>query len=115
MTAADLTGVLGARKPNGELRPLLDTLRAGVNDPDVLFASACAGGLGEWGDTVSVPLLARAYATRGKDAEADARISIRDALRALAGRAFADSVEQANPVPQPAASYPSGYEGPPKQ
>ena len=50
------------------------------------------------GDSASVPDLARAYATRLTGADADARVSIRDALRRLAGRAFADSVERVHPV-----------------
>jgi cyclophilin family peptidyl-prolyl cis-trans isomerase/HEAT repeat protein len=115
MTAADLAGTLGHRKPDGALRPLLDTLRAGVLDRDVLFAASCAGALGDWGDTASVPMLAHAYATRGRDADADARIGIRDALRALAPKAYADSVEAANPLPKPPTSYAADFQDPPKE
>ena len=71
----------------------------------MLISAASSGALADAGDTASVPLLARAYSTRGHDADADARIGIRDALRTLAGRAFADSVEQAHPAPAAPASY----------
>jgi cyclophilin family peptidyl-prolyl cis-trans isomerase/HEAT repeat protein len=115
MTAADIAGELGHRKPNGALRPLLDTLRAGVRDSDILYAASCAGALASWGDTASVPMLARTYATRGKDADADARIGIRDALRELAGRAFADSVEHAHPQPAPPVKYAADFQDEPKE
>ena len=115
MTAAELTGVLGARAPRGALRPLLDTLRAGVGSADVLYASACAGALADWGDSTSVGLLAAAYAGRGKDADADARLSIRDALRQLAGRAFADSVERTFPAPHAARTYAKDFQDAPRE
>ncbi len=114
MTTADVAGTLGHRAP-GPLAPILDTLRAGVDDRDVLYASACAGALAEWGDTASVPRLAHAYGTRGKDADADARVSIRDALRQLAGRAFADSVERANPVKSARTRYAKDFEREPRE
>ena len=57
--------------------------------------------------------LASAYATRGHDADADARLAIRDALRALAGRAFADSVEHAHPTPAPPVQRDSAFFTPP--
>src|SRR5262249_36749131 len=47
------------------------------------------------------------------DADADARIGLRDALRTLAGRAFADSIERAHPVPSPRPSYPDSFFAPP--
>jgi cyclophilin family peptidyl-prolyl cis-trans isomerase/HEAT repeat protein len=99
MTAAEVAGELIGRTHSPELAKLLEPLRAGVNDPNVLLSAAASGALADAGDTASVPLLARAYSTRGHDADADARIGIRDALRALAGRAFADSVERAHPAP----------------
>ena len=101
MTAADVIGSLYARTRHESLAPLLESLRRGVGSDDMLLCAAAAGALGEAGDTASVPLLASAYAERGHDADADARIAIRDALRALAGRAFADSVERAHPEPAP--------------
>ena len=58
---------------------------------------------------LSVTLLAGAYATRGHDADADARIGIRDALRALAGRAFADSVERVHPSPAAPERYDDSF------
>ena len=85
MTAADVAGAVGKRADKLSIT-LRDTLRAGLLDPDVLYASACAGALGEWGDTPSVRRLALAYAARGKDADADARQAIRDALRQLASK-----------------------------
>jgi cyclophilin family peptidyl-prolyl cis-trans isomerase len=99
MTAAEVAGVLLGATHHKTLQPMLADLRTGVGDTDVLISSACAGALADAGDTVSVPLLAAAYATRGHDADADARIGIRDALRTLAGRAFADSIERAHEPP----------------
>ena len=115
MTAASLAGEMGGRAPHGPLRSLLDTLRAGVRSPDVLYASACAGALGDWGDSASVPLLARTYAERGKDADADARQSIRDALRQLAGRVFADSVERVHPQSAAPVRYARDFQDPPRE
>ncbi len=99
MTAADVAGALIGRTHHPAFEPLLGALRAGVDARDLLLSAACSGALGDAGDTVSVPRLAAAYATRGHDADADARNAIRDALRALAGRAFADSVERTHPAP----------------
>lgn len=113
MTTADLLGRLGPKSP--ALRPLLDTLRAGVNDADVLYASACAGALGEWGDSASVGLLAKAYAVRGKDADPDARQAIRDALRQLAGRAVADSVERANAPKRERSRFAKDFQDAPRE
>jgi cyclophilin family peptidyl-prolyl cis-trans isomerase/HEAT repeat protein len=109
MTAAEVAGVLLGATHHKSLSPLLADLRRGVGDADVLIAAACAGALADAGDTVSVPLLASAYATRGHDADADARIGIRDALRTLAGRGYADSVERANPVPAPPVKYDDAF------
>src|SRR2546427_596341 len=83
------------------LAMLWDARRAGAADPDILLSAARSGALADAGDAASVPLLAHAYATRGHDADADARIGIRDALRTLAGRAYADSIERAHPAPGP--------------
>ncbi len=105
MTAADVAGVLIGRTHHEAFAPLLDSLRAGVDDRRILLAAACAGALADAGDSASIPRLAAAYAARGLDADSDARISIRDALRALAGRAFADSIEKAHPTPAPEEKY----------
>lgn len=105
MTAAEVAGVLIGRTHHEAFAPLLDSLRAGLDDSRILLAAACAGALADAGDSASVPRLAAAYAARGLDADSDARISIRDALRALAGRAFADSVEKAHPTPEPEEKY----------
>src|SRR5262249_45501135 len=99
MTAAEVAGVLIGATHHRSLQALLQDLRDGVADPNVLICAACAGALADAGDSSSVPFLAAAYAARGRDADADARIGIRDALRTLAGRAYADSVERANPTP----------------
>ena len=115
MTAADVTGSLMGRELHAgrahdkELARMLEPLRAGVNDPNMLISAASSGALADAGDTASVPLLAHAYATRGHDADADARIGIRDALRSLAGRAFADSIERAHPAPAPPVSYDDAF------
>jgi cyclophilin family peptidyl-prolyl cis-trans isomerase/HEAT repeat protein len=110
VAAAELLGLAGAGSPLlvrmtaaevlGELRApgAVAPLRAGLADTSLLYVASCAGALAALGDSASVASLARAYAARALDADADARISIRDALRDLAGRAFADSVERAHPA-----------------
>ena len=107
MTAAEQ---LGALKLGSAIGPLRETLA----DTALLVAAAAASALADLGDTASVPRLARAYAERGADADADARLAIRDALRALAGRRFADSLERAHP-PRNAAppAYPADFDQPP--
>ena len=109
MTAADVAGHLIGTTHHRSLEPLREAFRRGVNDPEMLISAACSGALADAGDTVSVPLLAAAYATRGHDADADARIGIRDALRSLAGRAYADSVERAHPAPAAPAQYDDSF------
>ena len=109
MTAAEVAGELMGRTHSPPLAKLLEPLRAGVNDPEMLISAAASGALADAGDTASVGLLARAYATRGHDADADARIGIRDALRTLAGRAYADSVERAHPAPAAPPSFPEEF------
>jgi peptidyl-prolyl cis-trans isomerase B (cyclophilin B) len=113
MTAAEVAGVLIGRTHHKGLEPMLETLRKDVDSRELLMAAACAGALGDAGDTASVPRLAQAYATRGRDAEPDARLAIRDALRALAGRPFADSLERVHPVPVPPVVYDSAFFTPP--
>ncbi|MGH7742860.1 MAG: HEAT repeat domain-containing protein, partial [Candidatus Eiseniibacteriota bacterium] len=98
ITAADVLGQLKATSAIPELR-------AALSDSSVLFASAAAGALADLGDTASVAALADAYGAHGMDAETDARQSIRDALRKLAGTSFADSVEHAHPVPAKTSEY----------
>jgi cyclophilin family peptidyl-prolyl cis-trans isomerase len=90
MTAAEALAGLRAREA-------LPRLREGLRDSTLLMVAACASALGEMGDSASVPALVRANAARAGDADADARISIRDALRHLRGAAFADSLERAHP------------------
>jgi cyclophilin family peptidyl-prolyl cis-trans isomerase/HEAT repeat protein len=114
MTAAEVAGALMGRTHSPGLAKLLEPLRAGVTDANALLSAAASGALADAGDTASVPLLARAYATRGHDADADARIGIRDALRALAGRAYADSVERAYPAPAAPLSYGEEFFAKPK-
>jgi cyclophilin family peptidyl-prolyl cis-trans isomerase len=114
MTAAEVAGQ-APHRPAAAWAALRDTLRAGVMDANVLYASACAGALGDWGDSASVKRLAKAYAARGKDADPDARQAIRDALRQLAGRAYADSLERAHPAPAAPAVYPEGFELAPRE
>jgi cyclophilin family peptidyl-prolyl cis-trans isomerase/HEAT repeat protein len=91
MTAAEALGSLHAREA-------VAALRAGLADSSVLFVASCATALDSLADRASVPALAQAYTARARDADADARIAIRDALRRLAGPGFADSVERANPA-----------------
>lgn len=115
MSAAEIAGALITRLHLPAYHALLPKLRAALDDPDVLMASAAAGALADAGDSVSVSALAHAYAARGRDADADARISIRDALRSLAGVAYADSVERANPVPTPSATLPADFADAPRE
>ncbi len=105
MTAAEALGTLKAADA-------LPTLRAGLADSSVLYAASAASALGEIGDKAVIPDLARVYEAHVHDPDADARIAIRDALKQLAGAAFADSVEHAHPAPPPAASYDAGFEDP---
>ncbi len=107
MTAAEVLGQI-------RWRAAAPTLRSGLADTAMLFVASCAGALADLGDSASVPALARAYAARAADADADARISIRDALRQLAGRAFADSVEREHPARNALpAAYPDDFAEPP--
>lgn len=91
MTAADRLGELN-------VRTAIPPLRAALGDTSGLFVAAAAGALAALKDSASVPALVRAFARRAGDLDADARISIRDALRALARPALADSLERAHPA-----------------
>jgi cyclophilin family peptidyl-prolyl cis-trans isomerase len=115
MTAAEIAGQLGGKDPGGPLDAMLPLLREGVRDGDPLLAAACAGALGDRGDSTSVRLLARAYAQHARDADADARIAIRDALRQLAGGRFADSVEARSRAAEKPRRYPEGFEAIPAE
>ncbi len=116
MTAAEIAGALAGKTRSPLFAPLLPVLRAGVNDTDPLFAAACAGALGDWGDSASVPLLARAWAIRARESEPDARNAVRDALRALAGAAFADSRSRRSTSPRvDEPRYAKDFEVAPKQ
>jgi cyclophilin family peptidyl-prolyl cis-trans isomerase/HEAT repeat protein len=109
MTAAEALGAVGAPST-------APALRAGLADTSMLYAAACASALAAMKDGASVPALADAYRQRARDADADARIAIRDALRELAGPAYADSVERANPpVPPAAAGDPARFDAPPAE
>ncbi|TMQ72499.1 MAG: hypothetical protein E6K80_02640 [Candidatus Eisenbacteria bacterium] len=99
MTAAD---VMGARR-EPESAPLL---REGL---------ACASALAEMKDSASIPALVQAYAAHAASADPDARIGIRDALRDLAGRSFADSIERLVPAHDDRlASYAADFGTPPR-
>ncbi len=89
MSAAEAIGTLHAVSAEG-------VLRAGLADSSVFFVASCVGALGDLGVRGAIPELAAAYAARGAEADPDARLAIRDALRALAGRPFADSLERAH-------------------
>jgi cyclophilin family peptidyl-prolyl cis-trans isomerase len=108
MSAADRLGELRERSATARLR-------AGLADTSALFVASCAAALAALGDSASVPALAGAWAGRAGDADADARIAIRDALRELAGRPFADSLERVHP-PRNArpAAYPADFATPPR-
>ena len=128
MTAAEVLGTLregasaaasaaaGGPRAGRPVAGAVEAMRAGLDDPQTLYAASCAGALADLGDSASVPRLARAWTKRAADADADARISIRDALRALAGRRYADSLERvAPPDHAPPADYPPGFETPPAE
>jgi cyclophilin family peptidyl-prolyl cis-trans isomerase len=109
MAAAE---ALGARHDSSAA----ERLRAGLADTSALYVGSCAGALAEMGDRKSVPVLARTYAAHVADPDADARLSIRDALRTLAGVPFADSVERAHPPrAKTPASYDSTFQNPPTE
>jgi len=99
MAAADRLGEI-------QDRGAIPLLRAGLADTAALVVASCAGALGALADSASVPALVRAWVERAADADADARIAIRDALRELAGRAFADSLERTHP---PRNAQPATY------
>ncbi len=105
MTAAEALGTLRAR----EALPLL---RSGLADSSVLYVASSAAALAELGDSASVPALTSAYAERAQDADADARLAIKDALRQLAGSPFADSLERAHTRPTARASYAADFQQP---
>ena len=105
MTAADQLGQL-------HVRSSLVALRAGLSDSSALFAASCAGALQSLGDSSGVPTIARAYAQRRGAADADARLAMRDALRELAGVAYADSIERLHPVPVVKPNYPEDFATP---
>ena len=108
MSAAD---ALGQMKATSEI----PELRAALTDSSLRVASAAAGALAEMGDTASVSALVSAYAARATDAEPDARQSIHDALRTLAGAALADSLERAHPVSAPPTEYAADFGVPPTE
>jgi cyclophilin family peptidyl-prolyl cis-trans isomerase/HEAT repeat protein len=106
-TAAEM---IGARRDPGAVKLLQD----GLADTSVLYIASCAAALAELEDRSSIPLLARAYVAHRGDPDPDARISIRDALRDLAGAGFADSLERVHPAPRAKpATYDADFENPP--
>jgi cyclophilin family peptidyl-prolyl cis-trans isomerase len=107
MAAAEELGTL-------KVRAAVLPLREALSDPAVLVVASAASALADLGDSASVPRLAHAWAERAGDADADARISIRDALRTLAGARFADSLERAVPPRKSALpAYPPDFAEPP--
>src|SRR5205085_3009470 len=105
MTALDGLGKLKTQEA-------IARLREGLGDSAILDAAAAAGALGDAGDTASVPALTAAFVERTGAADADARQSLRDALRQLAGRAYADSLERTHPAPAPRTAYAADFEVP---
>lgn len=101
MTAAEVAGQLWSRTHHPSLERLVRSLRSALGERDELVVAAAAAGLAEAGDSAAVPALVQAYARHARDADADARLGIRDALRSLAGAALADSVERTTPAPAP--------------
>jgi cyclophilin family peptidyl-prolyl cis-trans isomerase/HEAT repeat protein len=105
-TAAEALGQFRSRAVAG-------ALEAALADTSTLFVAAVAGALQQAADTAAVPLLARAWAEHAGDRDEDARASIRDALRELAGAPFADSVARAWPVTTTRVVYDSAFFAPP--
>jgi HEAT repeat protein/cyclophilin family peptidyl-prolyl cis-trans isomerase len=105
-TSLDALGTLKSREA-------LEPVRAALEDTTLLVSASAAAALGEMGDSASVTALAAAYARRVRDADADARIAIRDALRQLAGRAYADSIERKHPAPTAPTEYPADFQDAP--
>lgn len=97
--------VLGTLRTPASVRALRD----GLADTSVLVVAAAAFGLADARDSTSVPALVKTYQSRARDADPDARQSIRDALRQLAGRAFADSIERTNPTREEPRAYPDDF------
>lgn len=91
MTALDALGSL-------HVRSAVPQLRAALGDTATLIVASAASALGEIGDRAAVPALTSAFLLRATDAEPDARVSIRDALRQLAGAGYADSLEKKHPA-----------------
>ena len=91
VAAAEALGTLKAKAAISELR-------AALADSATLFVAAAAGALAELEDRASVPALTRAFARRARDADADARISIHDALEKLRNKAYADSLDKVYPA-----------------
>lgn len=89
-------------------------LRPELHDREPLMVAATAAALEQLGDSASIPSLARAYARFAAHSDADARIALSDALRALAGPGFADSLERRHPPARPSRdAYPPDYGTPP--
>ncbi|HUK62567.1 MAG TPA: HEAT repeat domain-containing protein [Dongiaceae bacterium] len=105
MTAADELGTL-------KRHAALHALYAGLADSSALVAASCAGAIQEIGDSASVPRLTAAYVGRSRERPTDARDAIRDALRALAGRPYADSIEKRFAPHRPAPVYPADFAEP---
>ena len=88
-------------------------LQEALADSSLLVVAAAAGALAELGDSAAVPALRCAYVAHALDAEAAARASLLDALRALGDSASADSLERAHPAPVARAVYDSTFFAPP--
>ena len=91
MTALETLGNLHARS-------VLPQLRVALSDTAILVVASAASALGEIGDREALPSLTAAFVRRAADAEPDARVSIRDALKQLAGAGYADSLEKKYPA-----------------
>jgi cyclophilin family peptidyl-prolyl cis-trans isomerase/HEAT repeat protein len=81
----------------GRVPVAVQTLRRGLQG-DAMVVAVSASALAELRDTTSVKMLSEAYGRYAKAADPDARNALRDALRELAGRAFADSLERIHRV-----------------
>jgi cyclophilin family peptidyl-prolyl cis-trans isomerase/HEAT repeat protein len=103
-TAAEALGTI--RSPAADA-----VLKDALADSSGLVVGAAAGALAEAGDSSAVPLLVRAFPLWVQDA--DARSSIRDALRSLGAAREADSLNRAHPARPAGPRYDAAFFAPP--
>jgi cyclophilin family peptidyl-prolyl cis-trans isomerase/HEAT repeat protein len=106
---ASAAGALGSLRTAGAAA----ALRAALADSADLVVAMAAGSLGESRDSASVPALARVFRAHAADAGGDARGALLEALAALAGRPYADSLGRAHPAPVARPVHDEAFFAPP--